>query len=947
MERRRRHSLSSGAEQHRRAFARNFVPNRASNSLDFSLANPFLTRVKNALFLMKHPFSRRIAALSLTVGLLAGTVLVHLRPALAAPALAVAAGGQLQIQGRTFSVEKSDDTSLTLTSAGAPSLAELFLPGDEVVVGGQSMLAKEIGADHLTLVTRPAPTASLGDFIQAAATTGTPGQGGTGRGPGRTADGSGLYELVPGTGTFVHNNGDGDTSWNTGGGDPAFLQYDLGQQFNVNGFYVWNYGGPAPWVSRGLKEIQLDASDDGQTFKSVGQFALAGEDSSNEIRAQAVKFDAPIKARFFKITPISRFGSDAWGLSEIRFANADKKYVMPSRDFKSKYPRPTYPQLKQGEILKGAENIVFPADSGVIDLSQAPYNAKGDGTTDDTDAIQRALNDHPNQGAILYLPNGRYLVSRQLRWGGGDDMRGGGAAKQTLLWGQSRGGTIIQLKDRAPGFVDARAPRGVIWTGAAPAQRFGNEVAHLTIDTGLKNPGACGLQFIANNQGGVTDVSIQSGDGQGAIALDLAYTDEQGPMLIKNVSTLGFDYGIKSGTSVASWAGEDITVRLPNIAGFQNNGQPASLRHFQFEGDVPAVQNNAGLLVLLDSTIKGTGAAKELTAVNIAGGAALVRNLSASGFKTAVEDAVAHAKIVGPKVAEHRSLAPKTMLVGAEKTLSLPVKETPQFPWPAPGGWTLPQTRDSDGIQAAIDAGGQDIYLPRGEYRINKTIIVRGNVRHILGGKAWFNMAKPLGVEAAPIWRIADGAAGAVCIEGITCDFSQGPFTFVDHASKRTFVMKRCATHGGSNTCYTNSVEGGEVFFEDVVTGRMAFKNQQIWARQFNLEPNGLRLLVDGGSLWALGYKSETEGSLGTFKNGAQVEILGGLSQTNGGHVAPMFTNENSNVSLFYSEVNNWIHPFTTFVVATKGEQTEQWGDPNTGFRGWRAIVYEGRLAAK
>ena len=225
------------------------------------------------------------------------------------------------------------------------------------------------------------------------------------------------------------------------------------------------------------------------------------------------------------------------------------------------------------------------------------------------------------------------------------------------------------------------------------------------------------------------------------------------------------------------------------------------------------------------------------------------------------------------------------------------------------------------------------------------TITVRGNVRHILGGKAYFTMAKPLGKEAAPIWRIADGTAPAVCIEGITCDFSAGPFTFVDHASKRTFVMKRTATHGNAQTCYTNSVEGGEVFFEDVVTGRMAFKGQKVWARQFNLEPNGLRLLVDGGSLWALGYKSETVGSLGTFKNGAQVEILGGLSQTNGGDVAPMFTNEDSNVSLTYSEVNNWIHPFTTFVVAKQGEKSQEWGDPNTGFRGWRPINYEGRLA--
>ena len=834
---------------------------------------------------------------------------------------------------------------MTLLSPGGPSLAEIYVPGDEVTLRGQTLLVKEAGADKLILMARPAPTASLGDFLVPAATTGTPGQGGTGRGPGRTTDGSGLYELVPGTGVWVHNDGEGETAWNTGGGDPAFLQYDLGAPRNVNGFYLWNYGGPAPWVARGLREIKLEASDDGQNFQTVGNFTLTGNDTSNEIRAQVVPFGKAVKARYFKITPLERFGSDAWGLSEIRFSNADKKYVLPSREWKPKYARPTYPQLKTGQNLAGAHNIVLPAGGNWVDVTKAPYNAKGDGVADDTEAIQRALNDHPNSQTIIYLPNGRYLVSKQLQWGGSKDMQAGDAAKQTLLWGQSRNGTIIQLKDRCPGFVDARRPRGVIWTGAAPAQRFGNEVRNLTIDTGLKNPGACGLQFIANNQGGVYDVSIQSGDGQGVIALDLGYTNEQGPMLIKNVETLGFDVGVKSATGVASWVGEGITVRMPNVAGFQNNGQPASIRKFQFEGDVPAVQNNSGLLVLLDSTIKGIGAARDLTAVTIVGGASLVRNLKTTGFKTALEDRNAKTQIAGPNVAEHRAPTPKTILVGAEKTLGLPVKETPAFPYVAPDKWTLPKTMDADGIQAAIDSGATHIYLPRGDYRIDKTVTVRGNVSHILGGKAWLVMANPLAKEAAPIWRIADGTAPAVCIEGITCDFSRGPFTFVDHASKRTFVLKRSATHSNSQVAYTNSVEGGEVFFEDVVCGRMVFKNQKVWGRQFNLEPNGLRLIVDGGSLWVLGYKSETIGSLGTFKNGAQVEILGGLSQTNGGHVAPMFTNEGADVSLFFSEVNNWIHPYTTFVVAKKGEKTEEWGDPNTGFRGWRPVFYEGRLA--
>jgi len=41
-------------------------------------------------------------------------------------------------------------------------------------------------------------------------------------------------------------------------------------------------------------------------------------------------------------------------------------------------------------IPTAAENIVFPKDAGVVDVTQAPYKAVGDGRTDVTAAIQKA-----------------------------------------------------------------------------------------------------------------------------------------------------------------------------------------------------------------------------------------------------------------------------------------------------------------------------------------------------------------------------------------------------------------------------------------------------------------------------------------------------------------------------------------------------------------------------
>ena len=74
--------------------------------------------------------------------------------------------------------------------------------------------------------------------------------------------------------------------------------------------------------------------------------------------------------------------------------------------------------------------IVYPANAGVLNVRDAKYGAKGDGVTDDTAAIQKALTEGLYSHHVVYVPNGVYLVSDTLKWqnpaNAGNNVRAGG-----------------------------------------------------------------------------------------------------------------------------------------------------------------------------------------------------------------------------------------------------------------------------------------------------------------------------------------------------------------------------------------------------------------------------------------------------------------------------------------------------------------------------------------
>jgi hypothetical protein len=793
------------------------------------------------------------------------------------------------------------------------------------------------------------PSQTLGAFLTPIDAWASSAQAAAGRTPRRLIDGSGWGETFPGSGVYVHTNdisSDGTCMWN---GDPnSWLVFDLGKSCRVNGVYIWNYNESGGWSSRGVKDAALSVSADGKQFRPMGTFHFAEASGQDDDPGQAIPFPSVVSGRYFKLHILSNYrGGESSGLAEVRFSNAAAKPLTAGVVvWKPQYIRLRYLNRPLGQPLPSQENIVYPADAGVVNVTQAPYFAHGDGKTDDTAAIQKALDDHPSQGAIIYLPNGIYLISDTLHWPHGNNP--GGEERETVLQGQSRAGTVLQLRDYCPGFGSARHPKAPLRTGLRPAQRFGNEIHNLTVDTGIGNPGACGIQFIANNQGGVYDVSIVSGDGQGVIGLDMGYTDEQGPCLIKNVRVRGFDLGVHVATSVASETLEHILVEYQNKAGIRNDGQPCTVRDLQSVNSVPAFVAAGGFSVLTGAHLHGIGAASAQAAV-VAEAPLYAGDIQTSGYRLALAGRIGEKRdLAGPNIPVFLSKPTASLFGSPGPPLDLPVRETPEAPWDTPSAWATPQkfglkTEDSQdasaAIQQAIDSGATTVYLPRGDYKIGHTINIRGRVRRIVGCKANFDIIAPLSGLAQPVFRFAEGTMPVVTLEGINTDFSSGPFFFIDDTAARSLVLRRLAINFQGADAF-HGQGPGTVFLEDVVGRYFRFHHQTVWARQFNPEGDGLHVLNDGGTLWILGLKTEGGGTLLETRNRGRTELLGGFAYaTEQGKLGPMFVVENSQAAFTFSEVCYSGDPFATLVRETQGGETREikmtspeWGDHFTLF---------------
>ncbi|BAI90467.1 Ig-like domain-containing protein [Arthrospira platensis NCB002] len=525
------------------------------------------------------------------------------------------------------------------------------------------------------------------------------------------------------------------------------------------------------------------------------------------------------------------------------------------------------------------QNIVFPADAGVVDVRD--YGAIPNDGIDDTAAIQQAINENAGQNRIIYFPNGVYDVSGQITYPG--------SQKRNILQGESRDRTIIRLQDNL-GFDTA-----VIDTGNPPAQRFRNSIRDLTVDVGEGNPDAIAISFIANNQGTLNNVRIVSRDGQGAIGLDLA-TDENGPLLVKDVEVVGFDVGIRTWNPTATQTLEGVKLVNQNVYGWQNFNQTLFVRDLESTNAVPVIWNmpdGSSDFTIMDANLTGVGAAATQPAIYNQKGM-YVNNLNTSGYQLAIrQDDNGRGNLSQPDgyVAEWMANGGfNTLFDAPNQAFELEVLPTPVVPWDDLSDWVSPLAfgglpndgiDDTLAIQAAIDSGASTVYLPNGVWNIGGNLQLRNNLQRFIGTEAT--------ILGSGTITVADGSADVVSVERL-----EAPnITFIQD-SDRTMVMSNMIINQ-----YFNTSQGtGDLYIEDISGGPWSFTNQNVWARQINPENiHTPRIKNDGGNLWILGYKTEDEGTLVETVNGGKTEVLGAYILHGEFGDIPVFINNESSLS--------------------------------------------------
>ena len=562
-----------------------------------------------------------------------------------------------------------------------------------------------------------------------------------------------------------------------------------------------------------------------------------------------------------------------------------------------------------------AMEISLPASGDQVNVQD--FGAVGDGIADDTLAIQKAIDavvrnfDDKNTRDFrtVYFPPGTYLVSNTIELG-----------RTKIIQGARQDKTIIRLQDRSPQYNET--PKAVLRSIYNNNQTFGIYLKDLTVDIGQKNPQAIGIQYNTHNSGAIENVTISSQD-SGSIGLDMSET-EFGPGMVKNLTVIGFDTGIKTPAAPSNAVFSHIILKQQNIVGLENN-MPISIEGLKSENRVPVIRNSShslAHLVLIDGEFNGLSnkLSPNLAAIETEG-AYYLRQIKAKGsYISALRD---RGELIPQKEIEEKWSDLSSEIVSHnDGHLKLPVKQPPLSYLEPIADWAIPEaTQDDDtkAIQAAMNSGAKTIFFPGNRnYKISNTIEVPSSVRRIV--------AQQSGIEGTeifvnqPMLKIAGNTSKPITIEGVSLGAWPYSITAFEVACDRPVYFKYSNFIAAKNSIVTASDWSGEIFLDEYLGTLQLSGNGSAWIRQWNPENNPFEpatsdsqltyAVNDGAKLWILGMKTEAPAIHIVTKNKGQTELLGGFfrdhfSPSEYQPEVPYLITEDASVSASYLQYAN------------------------------------------
>ena len=583
----------------------------------------------------------------------------------------------------------------------------------------------------------------------------------------------------------------------------------------------------------------------------------------------------------------------------------------------------------------------FPPDSGALNVRD--FGAKGNGRDDDTAALLAAIAAAgADTGAffwrtrIVYLPAGTYLVSRPLVKRYADHRFGSGM----ILIGHSASDTVIKLADNSAAFGNADAPRGVVMTSAKLLDgnatsggkdyankgegndAYENFIEDLTIDVGHGNPGAIGIDYLANNIGAIRDVHVVAPSDSGAIGIALQ-RKWPGPALLQRVSVDEFAVGIAVANTEYGITLDHVRLSGQRRVGLANDGNAVAAADLTIFATGTAIANVApgGLVVLTGSTLRrGSEGAEAL----LNRGMVAAYGLSLEGF---ISPGGSPTQLFGTLQGEQ--WRPRSPPFDVTLEDAPPVSDEPTARWVnvLRGVGAAGDGQDiTAALRQTLASGAATIYLPYGRYTISDAIVVPATLRRFVGMNASITVRPERNPDFARdhgMFRI-EQLGPSLAIERLAFDMTDlGDQLAVELTARRDVTLRDVVTAGTS--LLDRGPDGGRVFIEDTCCGSIHLSGPQpVYARQLDTEGGDNRIVNEGSPLTILGLKTEGDCTVLDNRNGARSLILGGLLYIVQDAEAKVPAFRSKNAGLQASFVEESLRPGSHYTTYLQGSEARR-----------------------